>query len=181
MMKQLGLTAIGAGVLVIVLLFATSQAHAITRAEILEGYTTELKKAYNDPSLNPAVTALCQIIARRLHSILPDTSQLDYDLDEKQNQYFEKIAIQLDLDKQEGLSHGAFSEMPARPKSAIMMSLRVGINGGMTVGVLGRPNKRQQNGWQRSNNLKLGFVVTTIARTPQVNLFARLSIMTERE
>ena len=99
-MKQLGLTAIGAGVLVIVLLFATSQAHAITRAEILEGYTTELKKAYNDPSLNPVATALCQLIARRLHPILPDTSQLDYDLDEKQNEYFEKIAIQLDLDRE---------------------------------------------------------------------------------
>lgn len=99
-MKQLGLTAIGAGVFVVVLLFATSQVHAITRAEILEGYRAELKKAHNDPSLNPAVTALCQIIARRLHPILPDTSQLDYDLDEKQNEYFEKIAIQLDLDKQ---------------------------------------------------------------------------------
>ena len=74
-------------------------AHAITRAEILEGYTTELKKAYNDPSLNPAVSAICQLIARRLHLILPDTSQLDYDLDEKQNKYFEKIGIQLDLDK----------------------------------------------------------------------------------
>lgn len=99
-MKQLGLTAIGAGVFVIVLLFATSQAYAITRAEILEGYTTELKKAHNDPSLTPAVTAICQLIARRLHPTLPDTSQLDYDLNEKQNQYFEKIAIQLDLDKQ---------------------------------------------------------------------------------
>lgn len=98
-MKQLGLTAIGAGVFVIVLLFATSQAHAITRAEILEGYTTELKKAHNDPSLNPAVTAICQVIARRLHPILPDTSQLDYNLDEKQKEYFEKIAIQLDLDR----------------------------------------------------------------------------------
>ncbi|MYD31363.1 MAG: hypothetical protein F4201_04460 [Nitrospira sp. SB0677_bin_15] len=75
-------------------------AHAITRAEILEGYKTELKPAYNDPSLSPAVTAICQLIARRLHPILPDTSQLDYDLDEKQNQYFKKIAIQLDLDKQ---------------------------------------------------------------------------------
>ncbi|MCY4613883.1 MAG: hypothetical protein OXB94_09715 [Nitrospira sp.] len=73
--------------------------HAITRAEILEGYKAELKPDYNDPSLNPAATALCQLIARRLHPTLPDTSQLDYDLDEKQNQYFEKIAIQLDLDK----------------------------------------------------------------------------------
>ena len=73
--------------------------HAITRAEILEGYKVELKPAHNDPSLNPAATALCQLIARRLHPSLPDTSQLDYDLDEKQNQYFEKIAIQLDLDK----------------------------------------------------------------------------------
>ena len=73
--------------------------HAITRAEILEGYKAELKPAYNDPSLNPAATAICQLVARHLHSILPDTSQLDYDLDEKQNQYFEKIAIQLDLDK----------------------------------------------------------------------------------
>lgn len=81
-------------------LLIDQEAHAITRAEILEGYTTELKQAYNDPSLNPAATALCQLIARRLHPILPDTSQLDYDLDEKQNEYFEKIAIQLDLDKQ---------------------------------------------------------------------------------
>ena len=97
-MKQLGLTAIGAVAVGLVLLIATSS-QAITRAEILEGYTTELKKAYNDPSLNPAVTALCQIIARRVHPILPDTSQLDYDLDEKQNEYFEKIGIQLDLDK----------------------------------------------------------------------------------
>ena len=75
------------------------EAHAITRAEILEGYIAELKPAYNDPSLSPAVSAICQIIARRLHPSLPDTSQLDYDLDEKQNQYFEKIGIQLDLDK----------------------------------------------------------------------------------
>ena len=74
-------------------------AHAVTRAEILQGYKAELKQAYNDPSLNPAVTALCQLIARRLHPILPDTAKLDYDLDEKQNQYFEKIATQLDLDK----------------------------------------------------------------------------------
>ena len=74
--------------------------HAITRAEILEGYKAELKPAYNDSSLTPAATAICQLVARRIHSILPDTSQLDYDLDEKQNQYFEKIAIQLDLDKQ---------------------------------------------------------------------------------
>ena len=80
--------------------FNAQDAHAITRAEILEGYIAELKPAYNDPSLSPAVSAICQLIARRLHSILPDTSQLDYDLDEKQNQYFEKIAIQLDLDKQ---------------------------------------------------------------------------------
>ena len=79
--------------------FIAQDAHAITRAEILEGYKTELKRAHNDPSLNPAATAICQLIARRLHPILPDTSQLDYDLDEKQNQYFEKIAIQLDLDK----------------------------------------------------------------------------------
>ena len=101
-MKHLGLMAIGVSVFALVLLvaFAAQDAHAITRAEILEGYTTELKKAHNDPSLNPAVTAICQIIARRLHPILPDTSQLDYDLDEKQNEYFEKIAIQLDLDKQ---------------------------------------------------------------------------------
>ena len=98
-MKQLGLTAIGAGVLVMVLLFATSQAHAITRAEVLEGYKAELKQAYNVPSLNPVATAICQLITRRLHPILPDTSQLDYDLDEKQNEYFEKIGTQLDLDK----------------------------------------------------------------------------------
>ena len=81
-------------------LLIDQEAHAITRAEILEGYIAELKLAYNDPSLSPAVSAICQLIARRLHPILPDTSQLDYDLDEKQNQYFEKIAIQLDLDKQ---------------------------------------------------------------------------------
>ncbi len=97
-MKQLGLTAIGAGAVGLVLLIATSS-QAITRAEILEGYKAELKQAYNVPSLNPAATALCQLIARRLHPILPDTSQLDYDLDKKQNEYFEKIAIQLDLDK----------------------------------------------------------------------------------
>ncbi len=78
----------------------TQDAHAITRAEILEGYTAELKPAYNDSSLKPAVTAICQLIARRLHPILPDTEQLDYDLDNKQNEYFEKIAIQLDLDRE---------------------------------------------------------------------------------
>ena len=79
--------------------FNAQDAHAIIRAEILEGYKAALKPAYNDPSLNPAVTAICQLIARRVHPILPDTSQLDYDLDEKQNEYFEKIAIQLDLDR----------------------------------------------------------------------------------
>ena len=97
-MKQLGLTAMGLGAVGLVLLIATSS-KAITRAEILEGYKAELKQAYNVPSLNPAATALCQLIAIRLHPILPDTSQLDYDLDEKQNEYFEKIGIQLDLDK----------------------------------------------------------------------------------
>lgn len=101
-MKHLGLTAIGVSVFALVLLvaFAAQNAHAITRAEILKGYIAELKPAYNDPSLSPAVSAICQLIARRVHPILPDTSQLDYDLDEKQSQYFEKIAIQLDLDKQ---------------------------------------------------------------------------------
>ncbi len=97
-MKHLGLAAMGAGAIGLVLLISTSS-QAITRAEILEGYKAELKRAYNVPSLNPAVTALCQLITRRLHPILPDTSQLDYDLDEKQNEYFEKIAIQLDLDR----------------------------------------------------------------------------------
>ena len=97
-MKQLGLTAMGLGAVGLVLLIATSS-QAITRAEILEGYKAELRQAYNVPSLNPAATALCQLIARRLHPILPDTSQLDYDLGEKQNEYFEKIAIQLDLDR----------------------------------------------------------------------------------
>ncbi len=100
-MKQLGITAIGAGTVgLAVLIFALNaqNAHAITRAEILEGYKTELKRAHNDSSLNPAATAICQLIARRLHPTLPDTSQLDYDLDEKHNEYFEKIAIQLDLD-----------------------------------------------------------------------------------
>lgn len=80
-------------------LLIDQEAHAITRAEILEGYITELKPAYNDPSLSPAVTAICQLVVRRLHPTLPDTSQLDYDLDEKQNEYFEKIGTQLDLDK----------------------------------------------------------------------------------
>lgn len=95
------LIAIGAGALVLVLMvaFAAQDAHAITRAEILEGYKTELNQAHNDPSLNAVATAICQLIERRLHPILPDTSQLDYDLDEKQNEYFEKIGIQLDLDK----------------------------------------------------------------------------------
>ena len=72
----------------------------VTRSEILEEYKTKLKQAYNDPLLNSAATAICQLVARRLHRTLPDTSQLDYDLDEKQNLYFEKIARQLDLDKQ---------------------------------------------------------------------------------
>lgn len=90
---------IAASVVVLGCLLIDQEAHAITRAEIFEGYVAELKPAYNDPSLSPAVTAICQLIARRVHPILPDTSQLDYDLDEKQNQYFEKIGIQLDLDK----------------------------------------------------------------------------------
>ena len=90
---------IAASAVVLGSLLIDQEAHAITRAEILEGYITELKPAYNDPSLSPAVTAICQLIARRLHPILPDTSQLDYDLDEKQSQYFDKIAVQLDLDR----------------------------------------------------------------------------------
>lgn len=96
------LIAIGSSAVALaVLSFAwiAQDAHAITRAEILEGYKTELRQAYNDPSLNPAVTAICQVIARRLEPIWSDTEQLDYDLDKKQNEYFEKIAIQLDLDR----------------------------------------------------------------------------------
>ena len=71
---------------------------AVTRAEILEPMKTELKKVYNDPSLNPAATALCKVIASRVNPLVPDTSQLDYDLDTKQSQYFAKAATQLDLE-----------------------------------------------------------------------------------
>ena len=71
---------------------------AVTRAEILEPIKTELKKVYNDPSLNPAATALCKVIASRVNPLVPDTSQLDYDLDTKQSQYFAKAAIQLDME-----------------------------------------------------------------------------------
>ena len=97
-MKQLGLTAIGAGVFVMVLLFAISQAQAVTRAEILEGYKAELKQAYNDPSLKPAATALCKSVGRSFNVFLEDTNNLDYDLDEKQNKYYVDIATQLELD-----------------------------------------------------------------------------------
>ena len=89
---------IAASAVVLGCLLIAQDAHAVTRAEILEPIKTELKKVYNDPSLNPAATALCKVIASRVNPLVPDTSQLDYDLDTKQSQYFAKAATQLELE-----------------------------------------------------------------------------------
>ena len=78
--------------------FTAQDAHAITRAEIIEEYKGELRQAYNDPSLNPAVTALCKSVARSFTIFLEDTNNLDYDLDEKQNKYYVDMTTQLELD-----------------------------------------------------------------------------------
>jgi len=78
--------------------FVAQDARAVTRAEIIEGYKVELRQAYNDPSLNPAVTALCKSVARSFTIFLEDTNNLDYDLDKKQNKYYVDTFTQLELD-----------------------------------------------------------------------------------
>lgn len=74
----------------VVMIFTAQVFAESPKAQMHRVFGNELKARYSDRSLRPGVSSLCQYITRYQSTYLPDTTKLDYDLEEQHREAWDK-------------------------------------------------------------------------------------------